>query len=266
MELNLKDKVAVVTGGSKGIGLAVARRLAEEGAVVVTGCRTLTDELAAVRDELGVSVVPVDLATPGGPAELVAAAADTHGRLDVLVNNNVGASEPGPTFAEIDDDAWRRIFEVTFFSAVRASRAAIPSLITAGDGAAIVAIGSTVARVPDPAIAHYCAAKAALANVSKSLAIELAPHGVRVNLVSPGPVRTPFWTGPGGFAHVYAEAAGTSPERVVDEVVPADMGILTGRFGEADEVASVALFLASGLAANVTGADYVVDGGLVRTV
>lgn len=264
MDLNLKDKVAVVTGGSKGIGLAVSRRLAEEGAVVVAGCRTVTDELATVRAELGVSVVPVDLATPDGPAELVAAAVDAHGRLDVLINN-VGASEPGPAFAEIDDDAWRRIFEVTFFSAVRASRAAIPSLISR-DGAAIVNIGSTTARVPDPAIAHYCAAKAALANVSKSLAIELAPHGVRVNMVSPGPVRTPFWTAPGAFADVFAEAAGTTPERIVDEVAPMEMGILTGRFSEADEVASAALFLASGLAANVTGADYVVDGGLVRTV
>jgi NAD(P)-dependent dehydrogenase (short-subunit alcohol dehydrogenase family) len=217
-----------------------------------------------VRDEYGVTAVGVDLATPDGPAELVAAAREQHGRLDVLVNN-VGASEPGPTFADIDDEAWRRIFDVTFFSAVRASRAAIPALVAAGGGA-IVNIGSTVARVPDPAIAHYCAAKAALASVSKALAIELAPHAVRVNTVSPGPVRTPFWLGPGGFAHLAAAAAGSTPERMVDEVLPAQLGILTGRFSEADEVASVALFLASGLAANVTGADYLVDGGGVRTV
>lgn len=264
MELNLKDKVAVVTGGSKGIGLAIVRRLAGEGATVVAGSRTVTDELAAVRDEQGVSVVPVDMATAEGPAELISAAVSTHGGVDILINN-VGASEPGPTFADIDDEAWQRIFDVTFFSAVRATRAAIPSLITR-DGAAVINIGSINARLPDPAIAHYCAAKAALANLNKSLAIELAPHKVRVNAISPGPVRTPFWTDPGGFAHVIAGAAGTTPEQVVDDVVPQALSILTGRFSEADEVASLALYLASDLAANITGADYVLDGGTIKTV
>lgn len=263
MDLNLKDKVAVVTGGSKGIGLAIASRLAAEGAIVVVGSRSVSDELAAVRDDQGVSVVPVDLATAQGPGELISAAVDAHGGLDILINN-VGASEPGPTFADIDDDAWQRIFDVTFFSAVRTSRAALPSLI-AREGA-IVNIGSINARLPDPAIAHYSAAKAALSNLNKSLAIELAPHKVRVNQISPGPVRTPFWTAPGGFAHVVAGAAGTTPEQAVDDVVPQALGILTGRFSEAEEVASLALFLASSQAANITGADYVLDGGTIKTV
>jgi NAD(P)-dependent dehydrogenase (short-subunit alcohol dehydrogenase family) len=264
MELNLRNKVAVITGGSKGIGLEIAGRMAGEGAHVVVGARTVTEDLARIRDEHGVTTVPVDLATPDGPAELMAAAVDRHGGIDVLVNN-VGASEPGPTFADIDDAAWRRIFEITFFSAVRATRAAIPSLITRG-GAAIVNIGSTVAKLPDPGIAHYCAAKAALANLNQSLAIELAPHQVRVNSVSPGPVRTPFWTDPGGFAEIFAEAMDTTPDKLVNEVLPAGMGMLTGRFSEAHEVAVLALFLASELASNITGADYVLDGGIVKTV
>lgn len=264
MDLNLKGKVAVVTGGSKGIGLAVARRMASEGVTVVVGSRTVTDQLAAARHEQGISVVPVDLATAQGPAGLISAAVAAHGGVDILVNN-VGASEPGPTFVDIDDDAWQRIFDVTLFSAVRATRAAIPSLISRG-GAAVVTIGSINARLPDPAIAHYSAAKAALANVTKSLAIELAPHKVRVNTISPGPVRTPFWTEPGGFAHVVAGAAGTTPQHAVDEVVPQTLSILTGRFSEADEVASLALFLASDLAANITGADYVLDGGTLKTL
>ncbi|GAA4091710.1 oxidoreductase [Actinomadura miaoliensis] len=264
MDLGLKGKVAVVTGGSKGIGLAIAGKLADEGAHVVVGARTVTDELAQMRDERGVAVVAVDLATADGPAALPAEAAELHGGVDILVNN-VGASEPGPTFADITDAAWQRIFDITFFSAVRATRAAIPALKARGGGA-IVNIGSVNARQPDPAVAHYSAAKAALVNLGKSLAIELAPHGIRVNTISPGPVRTPFWTGPGGFAHVVAGAAGTTPEQAVDEVVPAGMGILTGRFSEPEEVASLALFLASGLAANITGADYVLDGGTIKTV
>jgi NAD(P)-dependent dehydrogenase (short-subunit alcohol dehydrogenase family) len=89
---------------------------------------------------------------------------------------------------------------------------------------------------------------------------------VRVNAISPGPVRTPFWTEPGGFAHVVAGAAGTTPEQAVDEVVPQALGIPTGRFSEADEVANLALFLASDVAGNITGADYVLDGGTIRTV
>lgn len=264
MDLNLKGKVAVVTGGSKGIGLAIASGLAAEGALVVVGARSVTDELARVRDDQGVTVVPVDLATATGPAELLAAAEEAHGGIDILVNN-VGASEPGPTFADIDDEAWQRIFDVTFFSAVRASRAAIP-LLKARGGGSIVNISSINAKLPDPMIAHYSAAKAALSNLNKSLAIELAPSKVRVNAISPGPVRTPFWTDPGGFAHVVAGAAGTSPEQAVDEVVPGGLGILTGRFSEAEEVASLTLFLVSDHAANITGADYVLDGGTIKTV
>ncbi|RDI68339.1 SDR family NAD(P)-dependent oxidoreductase [Nocardia pseudobrasiliensis] len=264
MDLNLKDKVALITGGSKGIGLAIAKDLAAEGARVVVGSRTVSDALAQLRDNQGVTVVPVDLATAEGPGELVSSAIETYGGIDVLINN-VGASEPGPTFAQIDDDAWQRIFDITFFSAVRASRAAIPSLISRGGGA-IVNISSINAKLPDPAIAHYSAAKAALSNLNKSLAIELAPHKIRVNAISPGPVRTPFWTDPGGFAHIVAGAAGTTPEKVVDEVVPQNMGTLTGRFSEATEVSALAVFLASDRAANITGADYVLDGGTIKTV
>ena len=238
--------------------------LADEGAHVVVGARTVTDELASARDEQGVTVLTVDLATAEGPPALLATAADAHGGVDILVNN-VGAGEPGPTFSDITDAAWQRIFDITFFSAVRATRAAIPSLISRGGGA-VVNIGSINAKLPDPAIAHYSAAKAALANLNKSLAIELAPHNIRVNAISPGPVRTPFWTAPGGFAHIVADAAGTTPEQVVDELVPQSMGILTGRFGTAEEVAALALFLASDLAANITGSDYILDGGTIKTI
>jgi NAD(P)-dependent dehydrogenase (short-subunit alcohol dehydrogenase family) len=129
----------------------------------------------------------------------------------------------------------------------------------------VVNIGSLNARLPAGMIAPYSAAKAALANFSKSLSEELAPQGIRVNTVSPGPVRTPMWTAPGAFAHVFAEQAGTTVQDVMDRLVPESMRITTGRVSEPEEIAHVVAFLASDLAANITGADYVVDGGMLKS-
>src|SRR5215470_2058134 len=135
MDLHLKDKVAVVTGASKGIGLAVVEAMAKEGVRVVAGSRGSTPELDALRDSYDVSVVPVDLSTAEGAETLVRQAVEKHGRIDLLVNN-LGAAKPRGGFLEIDDAEWRRIFDLTFFSAVRVSRAALPHL-TRAEGAAI---------------------------------------------------------------------------------------------------------------------------------
>lgn len=263
MELNLKDKVAVVTGGSKGIGLATARALAAEGARVVVGSRRPSAELDQLRRSAGVTSLEVDLAAPDGPAELVAGAVREHGGIDILVNN-VGASEPSASIIDADDDLWQRIFDITFFSAVRATRAAIPMLLERGGGS-IVNVSSLNARLPSPMIAPYSAAKAALTNLSTALSEEFAPQGIRVNTVSPGPVRTPMWTAPGAFADVIAAQAGTTADDVLDRVLPESMSISMGRIGTAEEVADVVAFLVSDRAAYVTGADHVVDGGLFKS-
>ncbi|SEN88832.1 SDR family NAD(P)-dependent oxidoreductase [Actinacidiphila rubida] len=264
MELHLKDKVAVVTGASKGIGLAVAEGLAREGAKVVAGSRTSTAELDALAVNHDVTVVPVDLSIPEGPDALIRQAVEHHGRIDILVNN-VGAAEPRESFLKVGDQQWQDVFGLTFFSAVRASRAALPHLLRA-DAAAIVNITSINARLPFPMVVDYSAAKAALTNLSKALSEEFAPQGVRVNAVSPGPVRTPFWTAPGAFADATAAAAGTTAQEALDVIVPQSMGITLGRITEAHEVADLVLFLASPVAGNITGAEIVIDGGQIKTL
>ncbi len=264
MDLNLTEKTAVVTGGNGGIGLAIAEVLAQGGARVVVGARTRTVELADLQRRHDVRFVAVDLAAPGGADHLITEAAGPAGGLDIVVNN-VGGSEPAPSSIDFDDGQWQRIFDVTLFSAVRTVRAAVPHL-RGRPGAAIVTIGSVNAKVPSGPIAPYCAAKAALSNVSKAWAEELAPEGIRVNTISPGPVRTPMWTGTGGFAHGIAAQAQTTVADVMDRVLPAQMAISTGRISEPEEIAALVAFLASDRAANITGSDYLVDGGMVKTV
>jgi NAD(P)-dependent dehydrogenase (short-subunit alcohol dehydrogenase family) len=264
MDLGLEGKVVVVTGASQGIGLAVARAFSEEGARVVAGARTSSPELDALSAEGAVVPVAIDLATPEGPAELVARAAETFGGLDVLVNN-LGAGAVRESFLSVSDEQWQRSFELNLFSAVRACRAAIPALIERGSGA-IVNLASVNSFLPDPSVVDYCAAKAALASLSKALSMEFGPKGIRVNAVAPGPVRTPFWVGPGGVADQIAAAAGTDFDGAL-RIASAGWGglALDNFFTEPEEVATLVVLLASERTGNVTGSVYVTDGGLLKT-
>ena len=256
VDLGLAGKRVVVTGASRGIGLAIVRGFVAEGATVVAGARRVSPELEKLE---GVTAVAVDLAGPDGPARLVAAAGD---RIDVLVNN-VGIAPPRPQgFLEVTDDMWAATWNLNVMSAVRATRAALPVML-AGGGGAIVNTGSVNARLADPLVVDYSAAKAALSNFAKSLSKEFGPRGIRVNTVAPGPVATDLWLGSGGVAETVGAAQGLDPS---DVEAGAKAAMVTGRFTRPGEVADLVLMLAGGNLGNLTGAEITIDGGMITTL
>lgn len=261
MDLQLDGTTAVVTGASKGIGLAITEALVAEGAHVIAGARSRTDGISALESAGNVTFVPVDLSTPDGPPALVDAAGNRDG-IDILINN-AGAVTPRPGgFTSVTDDDWTASLTLTFLSAVRTTRAALPR-ITGRGGGAVVTVSSVNAFLPDPTIIDYCAAKAALTNFCKALSKEVASQGIRVNTVSPGPVTTALWTGADGVAATVSRASGIAAQDVIDRTAA---HIDTGRFTTPEEVADLVVFLASPRAGNITGADFVIDGGLIETL
>jgi NAD(P)-dependent dehydrogenase (short-subunit alcohol dehydrogenase family) len=261
MDLQLDDKVAVVTGANHGIGLAVTRALQDEGARVVAGSRS-TDNL----DDLdGVTAVPVDLSAADGPAMLVERALGEHGRLDVLVNNVGAVRLRLDGFLATSDEEFEWALQMNFFTALRASRAALRPMVEQGSGAIVNVASVNSFFQPDSGTIDYGAAKAALVNLSKSLAQEFGPKGIRVNCVSPGPVSTDLWLGEHGVAEAVAGAMGVDADTARATVVAGIGGFATGRFTTPEEVATLVVMLASERTANVTGVNYLIDGGLIKT-
>ena len=266
MDLGLKQKVALVTGSSKGIGLAVAARLAAEGCRVTLTARN-PEELAAARRELEarggtVHAVAGDACNPVDIERVVAETEARFGALHILVNN-VGGVGRFATFDELEDRDWIGLFELNLLSAVRFTRAALPYLRRNRWGR-IVNIASESGIQPDAEMPHYNATKGALLTLSKSLSKTLAKDGILVNAVSPAFIRTPLIQ---GMMEEAAREQGVSVAAAIGSFLAAHRPHLElHRPGEDDEVATVVAFLASEAASFVNGANWRVDGGSVASV
>ncbi|MFL6116230.1 MAG: SDR family NAD(P)-dependent oxidoreductase [Catenulispora sp.] len=267
MDLDLRGRVALVTGGSKGIGLAVVRTLIAEGAFVVAASRSMSPELEAL-DNPNLLHIAGDLMDPALPEQLVTRAVEAFGGLDILVNN-AGGPPPGVVlprgpFLDGTDAGWEAIFEFNLFAVMRLTRAALPQLVVRGG--TVVNVSSVLARQPAANNYEYAAAKAALSHVGKGLAEEFGPRGVRVNTVSPGVVRTNWWTDSGGVADMFASAMGVDRDTLLDKTLPEMLRLSTGRFVEPQEVADAVVLLASPRSGSTTGSDFVIDGGLLKEI
>jgi NAD(P)-dependent dehydrogenase (short-subunit alcohol dehydrogenase family) len=258
MDLQLTEKVAVVTGANKGIGLAITQALVAEGAYVVAG--SLSTENLDGLDR--VTAVAVDLAAEDGPALLVQKAIDAHDRLDVLVNNVGAVRIRVDGFLATSDEEFEWALKMDFFTTLRATRAALGPMLEQGSGSIVNIASVNSFFQPDAATVDYGVAKAAVVNLSKSLSQEFGPKGIRVNCVSPGQVSTDLWLGEHGVAATFAHATGIDADTIRATATEA---IATGRFTTPEEVATLVTMLASDRTANVTGANYVIDGGLIKT-
>jgi NAD(P)-dependent dehydrogenase (short-subunit alcohol dehydrogenase family) len=261
MDLGLAGKRALVTGASKGIGLSVTRRLVAEGVSVVGASRSSSSELDALIQEGTAAHVSADLSSDEGPTRLVAAAL-RDGPIDILVNNAGAVTPRLDGFASVNDDECLATMTLTFMAAVRTTRAVLPHMVARGRGS-IVNNASVNATLPDPLVIDYSAAKAALNNFSKALSKEVGPQGIRVNAVSAGPVQTGLWLGEHGVAATISKAGGGEPDDIARQAV---QGTATARFTTPEEVADLIVFLASDRASNVTGANYLIDGGLSQSL
>lgn len=259
---DLSGRVVVITGAGGGIGLACVRHALDAGARVV-GADLRTGRLEELAGPDRLRVVPADLRTSAGADAVIAAALDGFGRVDVLVNN-AAVAPVREGFLGITDADWASTLELNLMGYVRAARAALAVMRDAGSGV-LVHIASEAARMPNPRLPDYSVSKAAVLTLSKVLAAEFAPFGIRSTVVSPAFVRSPIYDRPGGLADSLAEEFGVDGETALRRYVELN-GIPLGRLGTVDEVAEVVTFLASDRAAFVTGADFRVDGGVTPVV
>jgi 3-oxoacyl-[acyl-carrier protein] reductase len=261
MDLDLQGRVALVTGGSQGIGRSIALALAAEGAdvVLVARRREPLESVAKEIEAIGTAahVIDADVATADGTTTAFAGAVERFGRVDILVNN-AGKGSPKPML-ELGDEDWLASIQLNLMSAVRLSVACVPLMQERGWGR-LIHISSRVAREPDPYFAPYAAAKAALINFSKNLANGFSQHGVLSNCIVPGLIRSEA-------IDQAAEQSAAATGKTVDEVFAATLAkrpIPAGRLGEPTDVASLVALLASDRASWITGACFTVDGGIVR--
>jgi 3-oxoacyl-[acyl-carrier protein] reductase len=259
VDLGLEGKACIVTGATRGIGLATARMLHAEGARVLLVARD-ADELALEGNGAGGELVAADVTDPAAAERIVATCGERFGAVDVLVNN-AGTSSVR-SLEELTDRDWQLQWELHVMGPMRLMRAAGPRMAAAGGGR-IVNVCSSAGKRPSLTNPAYAVTKAAQLSLSRVFADRYAADGVLVNAVAPGAVSSPLWTAEGGLADQAAAARGISREEALEAQAAK---IPLGRFAEPDEIASVVVFLCSARASTVTGAAWSADGGTVATI
>jgi NAD(P)-dependent dehydrogenase (short-subunit alcohol dehydrogenase family) len=248
----------LVTGGTKGAGAAILRRLSAAGAVTATASRsTLPEGLAP---DL---YVQADLSTPEGAQKLSDAALESFGGVDIVIHTLGGSSAPGGGFAALTEEHWRAEFDLNLMPAVRLDRLLLPQMIERGSGV-VIHVSSIQRRLPlYEATTAYAAAKSALTSYSKALSKELGPKGVRVTAVAPGWILTEASE---ALVERISIANGIDADAARQSIMDALGGIPIGRPAFPEEIAELVAFLASDRAASIHGAEYTIDGGTVPTV
>jgi NAD(P)-dependent dehydrogenase (short-subunit alcohol dehydrogenase family) len=249
----LEGKTALVTGGTKGIGKAIADRLAQSGATVIVTARNLPDN-----SDLQHQFIAADLTKADQVAAFVNELNEKFGGVDILVNNIGGLTTPGGGYETLSDEHWNNELQFNLLAAIRLDKALLPKMIGQSNGV-VIHISTTSAMQPlwDVNLA-YAVSKAALNAYSKGLASEVASKGIRVLTVSPGPVRTPMMV---DFLKGYADTAGISYDEALQGLLTKIGGVPMERMAEPEEVASLVHYLVSPEASYLTGANYVIDGG-----
>ena len=263
MDLGIEDRACIITGGSRGIGLQVARKLTADGArVLLVGRRehALREAATQCGGEPRARWLALDVTDPDAGDRTAAACIECFGRLDVLVN---GASmTTARPLDQLTDEDWQAYWEINVMAPMRMMRACVPVMAQAGWGR-VVNISTSSGKRPGQRNVAYSVTKAAELSLSRAYADVYAQRGVLINAVAPGPVASEMWLEPGGLADQTAEQQGTTRERVLEAVAA---GLPIRRLGTAEEIANVIVFLCSQAASNVVGAAWSVDGGAVPVI
>lgn len=257
MENLTNRQVALITGGTKGIGKAIADKLSSKGIQVVVTARTAPKE-----NTNGHHFIAADLTHPGSAEIIAKEITEKYGKLDIIVNNAGANLSPGGGFNNLTDEHWLNDWQLNFMSVVRINKALLPLMLERKSGV-IINVSTGAAKLPIWEMTmSYSSAKAALNAYSKALASEVGPAGVRVNVVSPGVVKTPLML---EFIENIAKSSAISTDEAF-RIVMDKVGTSLGRMAEPEEIADLVAFLVSSEAAYITGTNYSIDGGALPTV